>query len=542
MKYTSFLCVFFFITVGVQAQDSRIELNLSSVPSNVEVMSLGEEGFAIYYRGGERGRNGSNRYDIRIFNNDMEEMESLDVQLPARYDEEMIFRDDEYKRLYFLLSSGNDMLIIEKDLRNGKQKESRFEIDESNYDLYAFEVSDGRALIGGMRWTGTSFPCLNICISTATMCGALFNRDIRKLHTLLWEFDMATGELYKADMSDMKQKPVFDRAMFNDEGKLMYSFIYAGPKTDHSLIMKEYEPALSNPVTYKVELEDAEPVDASVSKWEDEVMVVGGSRSPNSRAVNYPKRTIGGNSNYLSSNTSGFYVAKFNADGSPVFTRNYSFLDLESYYDRKKEWADNNLRDNRRGRRVKESMLTRANELMYIHPIYERDEDYVIIAETFHPEYHTVYSTDANGNTTTREVFDGFNHDDIIVIYLNSDGEIIGDEFIQMEDYDLTYFFNPKLKVTRDESDPNRLRFAYYSSSRITTYAVEEDEVVELSNKRLKKLDSKDTKAREYYSNIIPWYDTYYLFYGSQKVKRSRRSSRKNQKLLFVEVVNIDED
>lgn len=542
MKRVLFAAILSLVVSGLLAQESRIELNLSSVPSNVEIMSLGIDGFAVYYRGGERGRNGSNRYDIRIFDNNLEERDGLEVQLPSRYDEEMVYRDEAAGRLYFLLSSGNDMLIIEKDLRSGKQSEMNFEINESNFDLYAFEVRNGRALIGGMRWTSTSFPCWNICMGVVAMCGNIFNKDVRKLHSLLWEYDLATGELHQADVSDLKKKPVFDRAYYGEQGKLLYSYIYASPQSEHSLILKEYERGLQNPKEYKVSLEGAEPVDASVSKWENEVMVVGGSREPNTRASNYPKRTIGNNSNYLSANTSGFYVAKFDAEGSPVFTKNYSFLDVSSYYKRKKEWVDNNLKDNRRGRRIKESMLTQANELMYIHPIYERDEDYVIIAETFHPEYHTEYYTDANGNTTTRQVFDGFNHDDILVIYINAEGEIIQDEFIEMEDYDLTYYFQPKLNITRDDADPNLLRFAYYSSSRITTYMVEYDEVVEMSNEKLNLLNSTDTKAREYYSNILPWYDTYYLFYGIQKVKRSNRSSRRNQKLLFIEVVNTDGD
>jgi hypothetical protein len=159
---------------------------------------------------------------------------------------------------------------------------------------------------------------------------------------------------------------------------------------------------------------------------------------------------------------------------------------------------------------------------LLLHDIIQKDSRFYFIAEAIYEEYHTVTNTyyDYYGRPVpvSYSVFDGYRYFNAFITCFDQDGKKLWDngmEIFNILSFDLknrvnTYFINDEIVM------------AYNREGKIAVKIIKGHEVIEsVEYYQLESTYVNDKIMKDTKSNMIFWYDNYFIAYGFQTIKNN---------------------
>lgn len=234
--------------------------------------------------------------------------------------------------------------------------------------------------------------------------------------------------------------------------------------------------------------------------------------------------------------TDGYFTAAISEGVTPVI-RYYNFVDFSNAL---KITSDMDvLRLRKRNEKKEKNNLTGedntvdeyGNSLNYrllIHPVIAHNGKFLLLGETYYPEYHTmtqmVYDYYGRAFPSTYSVFDGFRYSNAFLAAFDSSGVKVWDNGMEMRDI-LTTFLNHKMNYVFNGQE---MTLFYNANGKLAvktisgTETIDNTEYVTIAPKR-----QTDQVTYEYLGTMEHWYDNYYLASGYQTVRNNYLAENK---------------
>lgn len=220
----------------------------------------------------------------------------------------------------------------------------------------------------------------------------------------------------------------------------------------------------------------------------------------------------------------------------------YNFLEIPNYtsylpqrtqqrVEKKKERAAN------RGKELE------ANQLIMMHDLIPVDNDFLIIAEAYYPTYRTeTRTTYVNGKptTTTVQVFDGYQYTHALVAKFNSQGEMLWSQVFKMYLWYKPMRAKQFIRIAGREQNSIKLVYADGRNIYSKSFSFSGEVLSEKTSNPINTTNEND-KIRASYSDVVYWYDNYFLSYGSQVIKNKTDEDVKRKRfVLFMNKISFE--
>ncbi len=170
---------------------------------------------------------------------------------------------------------------------------------------------------------------------------------------------------------------------------------------------------------------------------------------------------------------------------------------------------------------------------VYLHDIEQIDDEYLLLAEIFTPQFRTESFTDfdyyGRPYTNTYSVFEGYRFFNAVLASFNQEGKLLWDNTIEIRNI-VTTELKPKVFLFPTGGD---LILGYQSDGKIGSKIIRKDKVVEpVDYSTLELQDPDDKLLSETKGRTVPWYDHYFISSGYQEIKNITRQ-QDNKRLVF---------
>jgi hypothetical protein len=170
---------------------------------------------------------------------------------------------------------------------------------------------------------------------------------------------------------------------------------------------------------------------------------------------------------------------------------------------------------------------------LLIHPLTEKNNEIIFMAESFFPQYHSENFTDydfyGRPFTNTYSVFDGYRYNKALIAGFDKVGKLLWDNSIDIRNL-VSYELNPKV-IRYDQG--NNIVMAYLSEGKIASKIISNDQVIEKTDYSPIEMEYPNDKLlSETKSKIVHWYGNFFLCYGYQEIKNISLE-RNNKRLVF---------
>lgn len=251
----------------------------------------------------------------------------------------------------------------------------------------------------------------------------------------------------------------------------------------------------------------------------------------------------------------GLFITKILFD-EVQFTQYHSFTEFKNFFnflsDRQQEKMERKIQ-----RKKEDGGDLKLNYRLLVHDIIPKDNQYILVAEVFYPEYRSnpamglgsyygnpwmygspfgsriynpwlwnpLYGT--RGGFNNQQVFDGFIYTHAIVAGLSKEGKLIWDNSINFDNVK-SMTLDEKINV---QVEPDGLTHLVYSKdATIRSKMIKGESVVDSDRNIPVDTGQKGDKIRRTDSDAIShWYGNYYLAWGDQKITNTSNSDPQNR-------------
>ncbi len=157
---------------------------------------------------------------------------------------------------------------------------------------------------------------------------------------------------------------------------------------------------------------------------------------------------------------------------------------------------------------------------LLLHPVILWNDQLVLAAEVFSPQYHTESFTDfdyyGRPYTNSFSVFDGYRFFNTIIAGFDMDGKLLWDNTFEIRNL-VSLDLSTKVVIFPTGND---LVMCYVSDGKIGTKIIHENTVIEKPDfAPIDLLYPDDKMLSESKGRIVPWYGNYFITYGYQEIK-----------------------
>ncbi|MBU3659944.1 MAG: hypothetical protein FGM14_08750 [Flavobacteriales bacterium] len=209
----------------------------------------------------------------------------------------------------------------------------------------------------------------------------------------------------------------------------------------------------------------------------------------------------------------------------------YNFADLKNFFSYKSEKEQEKIEKKKDKAEAKGKDFI-VSQFLATHNVSKIENDYFLLAEAYYPTYRTVTTTNSNGSVSTREVFDGFQYTHAFMVRFDKDANIVWDQSVKM------YLFYKPMTVKRfvnvSKTEKGNISLVFADAKVIKSKIIDfnGNTVSEVNSEMIETGDEDDKTVRSI-SNIDFWYDTFFLNYGSQKIKNKGDDDQKGKRFVF---------
>lgn len=163
------------------------------------------------------------------------------------------------------------------------------------------------------------------------------------------------------------------------------------------------------------------------------------------------------------------------------------------------------------------------------------DSVVIYVNEAYFAEYRTEenLSYDYYGRPfpNNRTIFDGYRYTNGIVCGLTPNGDLLWDNNFALNNI-LSYQLNPRITFYLDSTD---LLMAYNYNGEIVTMIVEGNNVLQnLEYSKVENISSSDFVLENQKTDIVYWYDNYFLSYGYQTIRNTQKRGRSRANIFYL--------
>ena len=225
------------------------------------------------------------------------------------------------------------------------------------------------------------------------------------------------------------------------------------------------------------------------------------------------------------------------------FINFYNFLDLNDFLSYLPERKQRKIekKHNKKKDKGKELII---NYNVADHDVIVQEDGYVFIGECYYPtyrqeSYQEAVTTTVNGVTTTRyvtsyrTVFDGYQYTHAVITKYSKEGRLIWDKTFEMWSSYKPFYVKRFISVAEENDETVDLVFIS-GGTRIYTKSIDtkNGDIIKDENSEIMETSYEGDKSKRSFSNVVYWYDHYFLAYGEQKIK-----NKKNDKVMKKRIV-----
>lgn len=237
----------------------------------------------------------------------------------------------------------------------------------------------------------------------------------------------------------------------------------------------------------------------------------------------------------------GLYISKIVND-ELVFTRYHSFTDFKNFFNYMNERQQEKME--RRIRKKKEDGDdVKLNYRLLVHDIVPKDNNFLLVAEVFFPEYRYqnpnmmggygyggfmgypfgmglynpyLWNPMYGGRGFNQQVFDGFTYTHAIIADVDQNGSLLWDNSISFDNVK-SMELKEKIKVQSEVDGTTQL--VYSHDGAIRSKIIRKNQVVDSDRVIPNSTNVEGDKVRKTSTDDIDyWYDHYYLAWGDQRI------------------------
>lgn len=243
-----------------------------------------------------------------------------------------------------------------------------------------------------------------------------------------------------------------------------------------------------------------------------------------------------------SNGSNGIFISRI-AQGQLEPLNFYNFTDLKNFLSYLPPNQQRKI-EKKKQRKSNNGQELNISYNIVAHSPIKVDDDFIYIGEAYYATYRTETRTTTsyvNGRpvttTTYVQVFDGYQYTHAFIAKFNKSGKLIWDQSFPM------YLAQKPMTVRKfihiaDEQQKD-IKLVYANGSRITRKVFDFDGNV-VSEKQSDPIETnaENDKTRYSYSEIIHWYNDYFLSYGIQRIinKKDKEVERKRTVLFFKKI------
>jgi hypothetical protein len=210
----------------------------------------------------------------------------------------------------------------------------------------------------------------------------------------------------------------------------------------------------------------------------------------------------------------------------------YNFLELNSANQLLGEKDIGNLKKKaeKKNKDIKEFSV---DFTLILHPVFRQNEEFVLVTESFYPQYHSENFTDfdfyGRPYTSSISVFDGYRFTNAIITGFDQNGKLIWDNTMEIRNL-VSFDLDQKVNVF---NEGNSTVLCFLSDGKIASKIINRENVVEkLDYTPIEMNYPNDKLISETRSRMIHWYENYFLCYGYQEIKNISLENN-NKRVVF---------
>jgi len=515
-------------------KNGRIEIEVSSLSDEYFLLPVGQNGVLLFGES-EKTVKGNTQYDFTKFDVNFKKEWVANVLIQNNLNLSKQYYDAEGEKLYLLMTRNrngflsSDFQVVELDVKSQESKIIKG-VFQGKVFINDFYASHSIVYFGGGLFPPSTDAFLKqtyslLLLYIPTFFGSmnyklkplLYMADFRKMNVLPYLLDLK-GSSKVTSISPDKETQTTNVFMTNKQSKDNINF---------NLWFFDKEGVKKQEVPLKVN-ENIDITSGKVlSQGNDEQVVIG---TYNIRPKRY-KESYFDVQNTISTTSTGIYFSEIKG-GEQQFLKAYPFSKFSNFYSFLSIRAKNKMSKKIARKAAKGKSFDLQYNILFDNLVKVNNE-YIMIAEAYYPEYETHCYTDFNPNGTTTQrcytVFVGYRFTHAVVAGFNTEGELLWDNSFEIMDI-LTYDLKPKVKFLMEN---NEILLLYSFGGQIKSTVISGGKVIEGKNRvNIDTGISGDKVKEDYSSGIEYWYDNYFIAYGYQKIKNTS-STGKNKRRVF---------
>jgi hypothetical protein len=487
------------VIAQIKTSENRIEIQLKDGYENENVFEFGKNGFVLTSQS-ERYMLGQCELRFQRYSTDLTSVDEQIFQLKKGFIESKSFVEDNVLNKLIMNRLGQ-YSILQYDIRSGELSQMDGDFGHSFVPMF-FEVANGTALIAGYYKRKWSFTFINL----------------------------TSGQLNTSDLiiEGIKQKKTGAmNVQFIEQSKSFYVSICGyPPKKGIKWYLQQYD--LTGSLLNTIELDeeiDKTLISTTVAALDKKDILISGTYTD-----------LGGTS------STGLFMTT-TVDGELQQPQYYNYIDIENFLSYLPERKQERI-EKQKERKAENGKQLEFSYFMAIHDIIPCGEDFLFLGEAYYPTYRLESSTSTvNGKTTTtvKKVFDGYQYTHAHIAKFNKAGELLWSQCFEM--YPKSQPFYVKRFISISGQTENSIKLVFADGNYI--YGKEFDfNGVLISDKTSSKINGSMENDKEQYggsSEVLYWYDNYFLSYGIQRIKNTKdNDAQRKRNVLFVNKIKFE--
>ncbi|MDZ7743508.1 MAG: hypothetical protein U5Q03_17660 [Bacteroidota bacterium] len=487
----------------------RIEINASLENEAFYLTPCNETGFLVYYESVESFDENHTSWIFSLFGINMEQQwtRNIPVLRNARLQKKLNTENSSYLFFYY----------------DGKIREGEFNLQVLKFDHSSKEFI---SVYGSIAEKG------GIIDAEAYADQVFIALALKKYETAVYKASFKTSVVERISTSSEDRNLVEDIYFDKQAKKLNVIINHFVSRKENYLLIKEIDlngntldTTLLRPGMPDIELNAAR----IRSLGKDRKIVLGTYNTGGSASTDLKneEETI----------SAGFFSAMIQ-QGVASRLKFYNFLDFENFTANIQ--SPGILRMKKKSEKGDEKEYS-LNYHLLLHDIIREDSQLVFFAEVYYPEYRTVsyitYDYYGRPYPQSYTVFDGYKYLGGVAAGFNRQAIKIWDNGIKIWNIQ-TFNLSKKIIAFADQDE---LVLAYNSQGKIASEIYRAGRVVgDFEYVDLQTKYSKDRITQDVNSNMIHWYDNYFLCYGYQEIKNNALRDSDKRSVFYINKIAFD--
>ncbi len=390
---------------------------------------------------------------------------------------------------------------------------------------YAFHICTYDVITGSTSTANGKFPPKFIGVEFKELNGNLFVKGYIKREQTLITINAETGQTNLARLPGLGQKLVILDIEPSSSVGLFAVSVRFGKKID----MQEFHICFFDETGEKAK-------ESVVFKNGINKFFVSASVTWTTKTDFYISGSYSVDKDYIAN---GLYLTEYKND-EQLFIQYYNFGDLKNFtsFLSKKKQDKINKKVVKKKEKGSEDLI---ESNVITHPIFKQDGELILIAESYFATYRTETTTTyVNGRpqTTTRQVFDGWQYSHATVLGIDNTGNKKWDHCFEMF---LIYKPFSVIRNIRKATSGKEIKLLFSTGNIIKSLLVSKSEVVEKEVVNLKTDVEGDKVKNTGETESQYWYDNYFICYGRQKIKNFENKSVDRKRIVyFLQKIKFD--